>query len=196
MSDQNPPQNPYGQQPGGYQDPEGGAQPYGGTPQYGQPPATGTNGEPPLWAPWYGISFGKAFTRFFKKYATFSGRASRSEYWWWYLWSAIIGVALSIVSSILVAATGTTTTTTTSTSVGFSSMTTDPVASVPGLIVFLVLVIPTLALIVRRLHDANVSGFFALLLLIPFLGALAVFIMMFLPSNPQGERFDRPTGAR
>jgi len=49
---------------------------------------------------------------------------------------------------------------------------------------------------VRRLHDANLSGFLAFLLVIPFFGAIAVFIMMFLPSNPAGARFDRPDGAR
>ena len=40
-------------------------------------------GEPPLWAPYYGAPFPAAVKRFFAKYATFSGRASRSEYWWW-----------------------------------------------------------------------------------------------------------------
>ncbi|QQD75280.1 DUF805 domain-containing protein [Curtobacterium sp. YC1] len=169
---------------------------FGGAPQYGQQPPTGPNGEPPLWAPWYGISFGKAFVRFFKKYATFSGRASRSEYWWWYLWSAIIGVVVSVLSGILIAATGTTTTTTSSTYAGFSSTSSNPAAGVPIWIVGLVLLIPTLALIVRRLHDANFSGFLALLLLIPVLGPLAVFVMMFLPSAPEGARFDRPAGSR
>jgi uncharacterized membrane protein YhaH (DUF805 family) len=174
VTDQYPPQNPYGKQPS---------------------PAT-AGGEPPLWAPWYGISFGKAFSRFFRKYATFSGRASRSEYWWWYLWSAIIGLVGSILTGILVAATGTTTTTTSSTYTGFSSMSTNPLAGTPFWIIGLALIIPTLALIVRRLHDANLSGLLALLLLIPFFGGIAVFIMMFLPSNPEGARFDRPDGSR
>ncbi|MBA8991731.1 uncharacterized membrane protein YhaH (DUF805 family) [Curtobacterium pusillum] len=174
MSDRYPPQNPYGQQPA----------------------PTGPGDEPPLWAPWYGISFGKAFVRFWKKYVRFDGRASRSEYWWWYLWSAIIGVVFLIISGILTAATGTTTTTTSSTYVGFSTTSTNPVAGVPIWIYGLAIIIPTLALIVRRLHDANLSGLLALLLLIPFFGAIAVFIMMFLPSNPAGARFDRPERGR
>jgi uncharacterized membrane protein YhaH (DUF805 family) len=172
VSDQYPNQNPYGQQPA----------------------PTGPGGEPPLWAPYYGISFGMAFSRFFKKYAKFSGRASRSEYWWWYLWSAIIGTVGSIISGILTAATGTTTTTTTSNYTGFSTMSTNPLVGTPFWIIGLALIIPTLALIVRRLHDANLSGLLALLLIIPFFGAIAVFIMMFLPSNPEGARFDRPDG--
>ena len=40
-------------------------------------------GEPPLWAPFFGADGVQAVRRFFKKYATFTGRASRSEYWWW-----------------------------------------------------------------------------------------------------------------
>lgn len=175
MSDQYP--NPYSQ-------------------QQQQPAPTGPGGEPPLWAPYYGISFPKAFSRFFKKYVRFDGRASRSEYWWWYLWSAIIGTVGSIISGILTAATGTTTTTSSSSYVGVSTMSTNPVAGVPIWIIGLALIIPTLALIVRRLHDANLSGLLALLLLIPFLGPIAVFVMMFLPSDPAGSRFDRPEGAR
>lgn len=75
-------------------------------------------------------------------------------------------------------------------------MSTNPLAGTPFWVIGLALIIPTLALIVRRLHDANLSGLFALLLLIPFFGGIAVFIMMFLPSKPEGSRFDRPTGDR
>ena len=48
--------------------------------QYQPTPQTGA--EPPLEWPWYGIGFVAAVKRFFKKYATFNGRASRGEYWW------------------------------------------------------------------------------------------------------------------
>ena len=49
---------------------------------------------PSLSQPLYGASIGQAITRFFKKYATFSGRASRSEYWWVYLMNSVIGMVL------------------------------------------------------------------------------------------------------
>ena len=42
---------------------------------------------PPLELPHYGIGFVDAVKRAFKKYATFTGRASRSEYWWWVLFT-------------------------------------------------------------------------------------------------------------
>ena len=46
---------------------------------------TSNSGQVPLEAPLRGATFGQAFARFFKKYVIFHGRASRSEYWWWFL---------------------------------------------------------------------------------------------------------------
>ncbi len=54
--------------------------------------------------------------------------------------------------------------------------------------------VPSLALTVRRLHDGNFSGWLLLLVLVPFLGALAVLVFTILPSNPAGQRFDQPGG--
>src|SRR5690606_31218895 len=53
-------------------------------PYVGQAAPVGT--AVPLWAPLYGATMGQAWTRFWRKYADFSGRASRSEYWLAYLW--------------------------------------------------------------------------------------------------------------
>ncbi len=54
-------------------------------------------GEPPLWAPYYGAPIGAAVKRFFKKYTAFSGRASRSEYWWWTLVNAVVLIVFQIL---------------------------------------------------------------------------------------------------
>lgn len=53
--------------------------------------------------------------------------------------------------------------------------------------------VPSLAPLVRRLRDANLSGWLALVALVPFLGSLAVVIRALLPSTPAGKRFDLPT---
>jgi uncharacterized membrane protein YhaH (DUF805 family) len=160
-----------------------GQQPYGAAP---------TGGEPPLDAPWYGISFPKAFARFWKKYAVFSGRASRSEYWWWYLWNVIITAVLSIIVSVIAVSTGDYTAgaqaTSTSASAGFH--TNSPSSIILGLW-GLATLIPTIAIQVRRLHDANLRAWWILLQLIPILGGIVVLIMTILPSNPEGARFDR-----
>ena len=60
-------------------------------------PVTGAVG---LSAPYYGASLGVAFSRFWRKYATFSGRASRSEYWWWVLISVIVAAIFYIIGNL------------------------------------------------------------------------------------------------
>lgn len=66
--------------------------------------------------------------------------------------------------------------------------------AVPLLILFAVflfgVIVPTLALTVRRLHDAGYSGLMALLLLVPYLGGLIIMIFALLPSSPAGEKYD------
>jgi len=57
-------------------------QPYDAAPAQPSPTA--------LDMPYYGIGFIDAIKRGFRKYATFSGRASRSEYWWWALFTFIV----------------------------------------------------------------------------------------------------------
>ncbi|WP_323961639.1 DUF805 domain-containing protein [Arthrobacter sp. JZ12] len=155
-------------------------------PQYQAPGVPGAASEPPLWAPYYGAPFKVAIQRFFKKYATFHGRASRSEYWWWALVSVLVSFVINIISGAGAAAT---TDLTTGTG-GAGSM----FGIILGFLWFAATIVPSLALVVRRLHDVNLSGWFLLVVLVPFLGAIALIVMMILPSNPAGQRYDRPEG--
>ncbi|ASN19119.1 DUF805 domain-containing protein [Arthrobacter sp. YN] len=145
-------------------------------------------GEPPLWAPYYGAPIGAAVKRFFKKYTAFSGRASRSEYWWVALVLGVVGFVLQILTLVLGSAGAT---------VSANGTATPGPGSVVGLILalvfYLAILIPSIALLVRRLHDGNFSGWIVLIGLIPGLGGLALFIFALLPSNPAGQRFDQPT---
>ena len=90
------------------------------------------------------------------KYATFSGRARRSEYWWWYLFITIVG----IIASIIDRAAGLT----------YSDLTVGGgwIATITGIVFF----IPTLAVSIRRLHDTSKSGWWILIGLIPLIGWL------------------------
>ena len=154
-------------------------------PQYPQqqtPQQTWQGGEPPLWAPYYGAPLPAAVKRFFKKYATFSGRASRSEFWWW----ALVSFAVSIVLNIITSAT---------TPASLDSAPALGAGSILAALWGLATIVPSLALVVRRLHDGGFSGLLALLLLVPFLGALAVLVLTILPSKPEGQKYDQPTGA-
>jgi uncharacterized membrane protein YhaH (DUF805 family) len=160
-------------------------------PQQQTPQQTWQGGEPPLWAPYYGAPFPAAVKRFFKKYATFSGRASRSEYWLWTLVSVAVSIILNIIIGVGSAATTS------------ASTLTSQAAPGPGAIIGYILlgiwglatIVPSLALVVRRLHDGNFSGWLVLIVLVPFLGALALLVFMILGSNPAGQRFDQPTSA-
>ena len=76
------------------------------------------------------MSFGEAvWVVLFEKYATFRGRAARSEYWWWYLFFVLVQVVLNAAEMEMLS----------------------------GVFIVLVL-IPHLAVTVRRLHDINLSG--------------------------------------
>ena len=156
-------------------------------PQHTQPYGAQT-GEPPLWAPYYGAPIGAAVKRFFKKYTAFSGRASRSEYWWVALALGVIGFVLQLLTGILGAAGST---------VSANGTAVPGPGAVVGLILifafYLAVLIPSISLLVRRLHDGNFSGWLALLGLIPFVGGLAILVLALLPSNPAGQRFDQPS---
>lgn len=176
------PQTPSHEGQGGFPNaPQGDMNHQGGfdTPVAGMVNAGGTPDNLDL--PLYGASMGQAVTRFFKRYAKFQGRSSRSEYLW-------VQLALFIISAILMIPIFGSLAGSSSSSSG-----TSPLASVFMVILFLVslaVLVPSIALSVRRLHDTNQSGYMYLLSLIPYLGGIIVFIMCCLPTKPEGARFD------
>lgn len=86
------------------------------------------------------MTFGESIQTCFSKYADFTGRASRSEYWWWFLFVFLATMAASVVN--------------------------DKVSALFSIAVML----PGLAVGTRRLHDIDKSGWFQLLFLIPIIG--------------------------
>jgi uncharacterized membrane protein YhaH (DUF805 family) len=149
-----------------------------------QPYPTGTAqaSPPPLDLPHYGIGFGDAVKRGFKKYATFQGCASRSEYWWWTLFTFVTYLVLGLLTFAVGTATSR------------DGGRTPGALAIPLIILlvvfFLGILLPTLALTVRRLHDAGYSGLLALLLLLPYLGSLIILIFALLPSSRLGAKYN------
>ncbi|WP_172978375.1 DUF805 domain-containing protein [Microbacterium sp. SYP-A9085] len=137
----------------------------------------------PLDQPYYGATLPIAFTRFWRKYATFSGRASRSEFWWWMLCGGIVAAVIVAiyVPSLLAARTGH----------GLRWDTGLTVTVVLAGAWFVAAIVPSLALAWRRLHDANLRGLFWLLGLIPSVGWIMMLVLILQPTNPRGIRFDR-----
>ena len=95
-------------------------------------------------------------------YVNFNGRASRSEYWWFFLFTMILQfIALPIDIVVL----------------GYDMM--DPGAiQIVGTIAGLALFLPSLCVLVRRLHDLGKSGWWFLIALIPFLGIIVLLVFM------------------
>lgn len=109
-----------------------------------------------------------------EKYADFRGRARRKEYWMFYLFYMltifILGIAAALVASLKNdIATGT-------------------------MIVIIVLfvlasIVPSWAITARRFHDVDMSGWWQLLNLIPYVGPIIVFVFMVLPGTKGVNRF-------
>ncbi|MEX1660084.1 DUF805 domain-containing protein [Thioclava sp. 15-R06ZXC-3] len=125
------------------------------------------------------MSFGDSVRTCLKqKYATFAGRAPRAEFWWFTLFYTLVQIATNILDTVFFG--------------------TGEVASGPGfwaynshggplsIIAGLALLVPALAVSVRRLHDNGKSGWWLLLSLIPLIGGL-VLLFFFVQRSQPGE---------
>ena len=119
--------------------------------------------------PEHTMSFMDSIDNVIRNFLNFSDRASRSEYWWFQLF---FFVALATADSIDV----------------MISTTLDGPGDIFGIIVFLGLIIPNLAVTVRRFHDIGYSGWYILLVFIPCLGSiigLVIIVLMMVDGQPQ-----------
>lgn len=127
------------------------------------------------------IGFTDAVRRYFEGAVVFSGRASRREYWW-----VALFVALVQISPLVIVITG----------ISLRGSWAAPALAlvVLGLgvsvLLSLLMLLPSLSLTWRRLHDANIQGPFALVGLIPVVGTIILSALALLPSRPSGARFD------
>ncbi|ARU28850.1 DUF805 domain-containing protein [Cellvibrio sp. PSBB006] len=103
----------------------------------------------------------------YKKYADFTGRARRKEFWMFVLFYFIASIVLGIVDSII----------------GFQLL---------GLLFSLGSLIPSLAIGARRLHDTGRSGWWQLLYLIPLIGLIIMIVFLVQDSHPDNEYGPNP----
>jgi uncharacterized membrane protein YhaH (DUF805 family) len=97
------------------------------------------------------MGFSQAITSGFSKYVTFSGRASRSEYWYWVLFVIVAEIVTSIVDFVI----------------GYQVTTT---------LFGLAVILPGLAVAFRRLHDLDRSAWWFLIAFIPIIGWIVLII--------------------
>jgi uncharacterized membrane protein YhaH (DUF805 family) len=183
--------DPYGQPTYG----EPYTQQYAPTPGYGQAPGYGqqySQGLAPYTAmydstPRPPVTMPQAVKLWLKNWKNFSGRASRSEYWWVALALGIVEAVLMVimVAFVIVAA-----------AVDNGSGSGNPFGVVFllvwGLMALfgLATVVTSIALGVRRLHDTNQSGWLHLVTFIPYVGSIILIVLLAQSSNPAGARFD------
>ena len=105
-----------------------------------------------------------------KKYADFSGRAPRAEYWWFYLLTVVAYIVAMILDSIIGAGGAG----------GFGLL---------SIVVMLGLFLPSLAAGVRRLHDTDRSGWWLLIALVPLVGAIVLLVFWVLEGTRGDNRF-------
>ena len=101
------------------------------------------------------IGFGQAIKLGFNRYVDFSGRSSRAEIWWWTLFLVLVSIVLNIVDIAIIKTPGLT-----------------------QLIFVLAIILPSLAIGIRRLHDIDKSGWWILLHFVPFfIGSIVLVIL-------------------
>ena len=116
------------------------------------------------------MSFVEAISSCFRNYASFSGRAVRSEYWYWYLFAAIVLIVFGAIDKSL-----------------YPGLAMGPFSYV-SMAVGLALILPSLAVLVRRLHDIDRTGWWVLIGP-TFIGTLVPIYWACLPGTSGSNRF-------
>jgi uncharacterized membrane protein YhaH (DUF805 family) len=112
------------------------------------------------------MEFIEAVKSVFSKYATFQGRACRSEYWWFGLFCMIVGFGLMVISRAVLGGTG-----------------------VLNMLFTLAIFLPSTAVLVRRLHDIDKSGWWYFIIFIPVIGLILYLFWMCKKGTSGPNRF-------
>ncbi len=123
------------------------------------------------------MSFGTALAAFFSKYATFSGRARRSEFWYAVLFTTLVSAVIGLIWP--------------STTLVLDGMSFQQ-SSLPSNLWQLAIFVPSIALSVRRPHDVGRKGTYYLFVLLPIVGWILLFIQLVKDSEPGPNAFGEP----
>ena len=117
------------------------------------------------------MNFGQSISTCMGKYGTFQGRASRSEYWWFYLFTILMSWGATIVAAAIFR-------------FGY------PMVDILPIIVSLVFFIPAIAAGSRRLHDIGKSGWWQLLFIVPIIGWILLIVWLATNTNSEGDKYN------
>ena len=122
------------------------------------------------------MSFTAAIKSFWSNYATFKGRARRSEYWYIQLFLVLTNLAVAAIDLVLMNG-------------DVDRFIANGGGGIVGLVWILVTIVPALAVLVRRLHDTGKSGWWILIGLVPFVGTIVLFVFSVLDSDAGANRY-------
>jgi uncharacterized membrane protein YhaH (DUF805 family) len=123
------------------------------------------------------MGFAEAVRSCLQQYVGFTGRARRSEYWWFVLFTILVSIVASVLDSIL------------------GTMDDETRAGLIGAIASLALLLPSLAVAIRRLHDTSRSGWWILIGLIPFVGWIILIVFYVQDSHGDNKYGPSPKAA-
>ena len=112
-----------------------------------------------------------------KKYAVFNGRARRKEYWSFFLFNILVSILLAVIDMAI------------------GSFNAEAGMGLLGGIYALAVLIPSIAVSVRRLHDTGRSGWWLLIALVPIIGVIVLVIFMLQDSKPENQYGPNPKAA-
>ena len=108
-----------------------------------------------------------------KKYAVFSGRARRAEFWYFLLFSAIISIFLTLIDEFM----------------GLKFEVRGENLGFLSTLYYIAVLVPYLAVIFRRLHDTDRSGWWILIFFIPIVGVIVAVVFLALKGTEGDNRF-------
>ena len=108
-----------------------------------------------------------------KKYTVFSGRARRKEFWMFFLFSTIISIILAVIDEFM----------------GWKFEMGGEIIGFLSTLYYLAVVVPYLAVIFRRLHDTERSGWWILIAFIPLVGVLVLLVFLILQGTRGENRY-------
>lgn len=116
------------------------------------------------------------YTDVLKKYTAFDGRATRTEYWMFALWSGAIYIVLATIVGILVV-----------------DLNAKAFLLIDGAYI-LAIILPSIAVSMRRLHDTGRSGWWLFIDLVPIVGAIVLLVFFVQDSRPDNRYGPNPKG--
>jgi len=126
------------------------------------------------------VGFSEAIQSGFNNYANFEGRASRPAYWWWFLFTWIVSIIAQLLDNMTrIGGIG---------SESYLNMWVGIISAIVGLALFL----PSLGVMIRRLHDTDRSGWWWLIGIIPIIGWIILIFFLASPGTPGENRYGPP----